>query len=436
MSEEAARWRLGGAEEGDADPALRLWEVCSLNARSSPPGPVAGLLGALGLGHSLPPDRARDTLSSLYGWCCRSDACRALRGATGKSYVFQGKGWGHAVCVPYFSGPGLVRGYAVAGRDGDEPGEVRYWRKPGKDPDFGLAGLGSLASARDVFGATVFAVSDPVLMLRLQTRHLATALRPLPLVAWHDGPEGATTSSWSAVAGRKVVFLSFGLDPATLRQAVLTGGRVYLCAREPLPGEALDRFLDRHNPADLVAAAHRGARGWRSTLDCLSKAVGPRKVDGVAAAAQSSDAHRVLAAASPHDVSYLSRRAPGPVRSSVRWGASCTVTEHPDGSWTAQRDGGPSVLVSSAALRVTEVFRDDRGLCAGYVRYKGEDVPFAAQTSVLEADPFRFMDRLLISSGKGVLSWLPSWKKRILPLARLFHEPALVESQPPGKYFP
>jgi len=112
----------------------------------------------------------------------------------------------------------------------------------------------------------VFAVGDALLALRLQLRHCKCSLGPLPLVSCYNGERALTRSTWRVLAERSVVFWAWRLQAAVLYQAVQADGLLALAGPDEVTSGAIDHYLRRDEPLDLLRKLQRRALPWREAV--------------------------------------------------------------------------------------------------------------------------------------------------------------------------
>src|SRR4029077_14903044 len=87
------------------------------------------------------------------------------------------------------------------------------------------------------------------------------------LLAWHDGPEARTTAAaWGDLQGRPVVFWCWQLDHRVLHQVMQADGSLVLAGPHEQGAGAMDRYVRRADPDQLVRSLVRRARPWREVL--------------------------------------------------------------------------------------------------------------------------------------------------------------------------
>lgn len=345
--------------------------------------------------------------------------------------VFSGRDWTYLLFVPYFDLPGRVTAFFCLGR-GAQPRDHVYLSLPDYQHEFGLAGLAALPAVTADFGRHVFAVDDPLLMLRLQAKHFCSATRHLPLVAWHDSSIGATARGWMSLEGRPVIFWAPRPDVRVVRQAMVVDGQIAVFG--PEDPERMDELFWRTTPTDILKRARKLGRPWRDVVREW-ETTRPDLYARIVTELCATDTHHVLDHCTARSAEFVAVAHPRFNRSVVYNGA--TVTEHPDGHWTVtqtrdKRGNHPGCesLLCEASLRITELEFLSRGSvrCHCVVRYKGEDLPLTATKAQLTEEAFACMDRTVIQHRKGILSCKRGWMSHLYNLALQFHDPKIRAS--------
>lgn len=173
-----------------------------------------------------------------------------------RSSLFRGPR-GYVLVVPYMSAPRRIGAFGFV----THGGKLVYRAIRGNE-----AGLLGLDLALDQGFSTLLAVNDPLLLLRLQVRHFHSSLAPLPLVAWLDVPQAATSNAWAVLDHAQIVHWAFQVTPALLRQCQRTDGRLILRGPgKPTPAN-VGHFLRQQPPLELTRRLVRDAKPWREVV--------------------------------------------------------------------------------------------------------------------------------------------------------------------------
>lgn len=348
----------------------------------------------------LSPGRFASGPGSMFGASSWQEAQLLYETINGGSKMFRGGGWGDVLVLPYYGAPGLPAGFMFVGRDGG-PGD-RVYRAAGRigsrQREAGLFGVDTLETADAEFLPHVLAVEDPLLALRLQTRHAATSARPLPVVSWCDDGRGNRTSdSWSAVGRRRPVFWGFEATPGLVFQAIQSDGLLSIVDLEDPNRDSVDHYVRLGPPADLLRRAFRTAMPWRDLL--ASWAAGPRLSQVVklvsALEGYGVDVGRLATSIGVRVEAATSARG---VRE-ARVGATRFVES--DKGWFTLGPSGRS-LFSEAVVRLDTVFGGGEPYYEGRILFNGHEVPFLEPASKLEGPHARgFVARLCVAAGVG-----------------------------------
>lgn len=366
-----------------------------------------------------------------------------------KHQVFTGRGWDEVLMVPYQDMPGRVVGFAFLGRNGERLHDEVY-RYVGNSSDqaargYRDAGLACLNSVNLSSQGPVLAVDDWVLAMRMHFRQFRSSAQPLPIVAWRDDSSrmgGLRTGpgSWSALAGRQVVFWSTKLTPAVLGQAAAADASiaVYTGTLGMLPATdaKLTTFLYKRPVSDLYHALCQHARPWREVWrKWLSEAL-DGAVDSFLLALDriGYDSSQLLRQADIRNLNVptLTRVSPAV---NVRGNRVIEVGD----TWQSSKLNAigkskqqriVTYEICNAVLRITHAIKDrDSGkmFYYGRIRHRGRLVPFMAPLEMLrDGDVVAFMSEALSEAGLGVLAVDSGFRQHLHQAAILFHEPRFV----------
>ena len=232
-----------------------------------------------------------------------------------------------------------------------------------------------------------------------------------------------TRSTWRVLAERRVVFWAWRLQAAVLYQAVQADGLLALAGPDELTSGAIDHYLRRDEPLQLLRKLQRRALPWREAVRTWAEG----QPDGaIAELLLGLEGYRL-------DLRKLVRECgggrleellPPTVRPrTVRVGTR-TIIERADG-WSAIAKGGQETPLLNALLRIDKVLTANGVLrYRGRVLFGGEEVAFEEAAAAVERRPARWLRELLLRQGKGVVHFAPGLNG-ILEMAFQFQEPAL-----------
>lgn len=186
-----------------------------------------------------------------------------------KRLMFPGKRWRDVLVIPFYGAPKRISGMWFMGRNGGK--DSRVFRSGGvtrgtKRIEAGLAGLSSVGDAQGQFGPYVFAVEDPLLMLRLQVRHMQTSTLPLPIVAYHADKQHRTQHAWSSLLHNKVIFWTWHITPEIVWQAMQADGDIALMPLTEPTRKSVNHLLRLASPRDVLRRSLKYAKPWRTAV--------------------------------------------------------------------------------------------------------------------------------------------------------------------------
>lgn len=410
----------------------------------------AKLIHELGFTCSVPASRWKEGPGKLFGSQNRRIVDKALRSDFNRT-LFPGGKWEDVVVIPFFDLPRRICGFYFVGREGDEHADTIYHREPLQpadhiDPWGYEAGLAmhpaAISAARD-WNNTVLALSDPTLMIALQTRNFEQSTRALPVVAWYKKPDTArgikicTRHGWQLLDQHHPVLWMPKFDHRTVQQAIEIGGSLYIAGPRDTSLESLRRYMRQLPPRDFVAKAMREAQPWPRVLARHAATLTTEQLEGLCL-----DFEAVgfpLAKFIDRCPTKLQQRLDSliaeqrKIRRTTNVGGM-GVTEQ-DGQWHVTRASRSrdtyNTAISNAALRIEEVIWHKRADCAyfrGHVLFAGKAYPFCEPESVIQENPFRWMDDLLRRGGAGGFCYVARFNRYVVYLAKAFHKPSFTSA--------
>jgi hypothetical protein len=429
-----------------------LWRQAQANlCHSTTPG---GLLSKLHLPDELSAERwnagpakilggesclkIEETLLPASVVCCGNEQIPRCRSS---KRIFKGGKWTEALVLPFYVAPARICAFGFIGRQGDMPSDFVFRPAnvtPFIDQPYREAGLAMHPAVRKTaveWQHTIFAVSDPLVYLQIQLRQFEQSNHPLPLVLWQDLPgkiHVRTRDAWEMCGNCKVIFWDPLMSLATLRQAIAINGWIAHCGPRR-DKEDLEDYLWRCSPAGLCRQLQRCALPWpRALVGAMRNKWTDSEIEErfLQLKLEAPQLEKVRKACPPELRKRLdsilgeSRQ----IQSFVRFD-NHVVVEQPDG-WYCYRQGDwvrHQELICNAKLRLSQVvnYKRTKQVCyVGTITFNGEEIPFTAPQKEIERDPFDWMQQFLLP--KGFLSYNPAWKRRLLRVAALFHEPKVV----------
>lgn len=364
----------------------------------------------------------------------------ANKGIRNESRLFHGYNWDDLLIVPFRDLPGRYCGFLCIGRDGDPVKDTLYQyvqreiRNVHADMEGGLAMHPEALPACSEWGNRLLATDDAVRMLQIQFRHLEQSTRPLPIAAWHARKYRMmvrTQRAWQWVKDRQLVFWMPFPSVEVLGQAISLDA--VIATHGPLQDDAASwrGYLSKQSPRDLVKRLFDAAQHWTAVLASLVETQPDDVLENLLLHLEISgtDLSRVLKRCRPS----VARRCQELLHKTNKGGTvqvnGLAVFEKNDG-WYCQVKGREE-LIADAVLRIDEVIRQSHGNAVyyrGYVKHRQQKIPFCESKAVVDANTFKWMDKLLADNGAGYLTFNPCRSRLAVLLAFQFRQPAFVQS--------
>ncbi len=363
---------------------------------------------------------------------------------TSRGRIFRGGGWGEAVLLPFYAAPGQICGFGFIGRHGDMLKDYVYRHaniSPFVNQAAREAGLAMHPDARDFaldWNYTAFAVSDPLVYLRLHLQNFEHSNSPLPLVLWHDlpgKPHVRTQDAWQMFGDCRIVFWDQSVNLTTLRQAIDIDGWIATCGPHRNDEENFREYLWRFTtPTALCRHLQKQARPWPTALAKAMPRWSDCEIEDLFIQLN-LDAPQIeqIREACPHE---FRQRLDAILKSDriqrfVYYGDH-VVLERDDG-WYCYRDGAwarHEELLCNATLKLSQIVTHkpiERSLVLGTITADGEEFPFTAPYKEITRNPYDWIQRFLLPKKKSILCGHPRWHKRLFDIANFFHLPTIVQ---------
>jgi hypothetical protein len=364
--------------------------------------------------------------------------------------IFQGRGWGDVLVLPFRDAPGRICGFYFVGRDGKVTQDRIY-----RAANYGKRGGGMRASAFVEAGLhfhpdalnvadrrwreTVFAIRDPIMALKLHLRHFEGSTLPLPLFLWQDvDPTGGvglhvcTKEAWRLVAPRRTVFWMPTPDLATLRRAADCNGYVSVAGPRTKTKKALEEFLWRREPSAVLKLVAKQAVPWWKVFSDMVEDLPPRAIEQLVRQMRQSGT----------DVTQLADRLPSVSRRRLvsaldRKGVpriipynSKRVTEE-NQRWYATDNRERFVeRVLDGILRVDRVIYHNKAqktYLEGRLLIDDDTIHFCEQKEIVETKTLEWLQELARIKGHVILRGRKSWSYALLEIAFAMHAPEYVD---------
>lgn len=369
----------------------------------------------------------------------RTDRSDGIRG------LFRTNEPGNTVCIPFQDMPGRITGILFSGkttqfRSAFFVHATQYAASagmPGKLLEGGVCLLDALvrpSAFQSWFKSTCFVLDQPLLALRLQSKHLRDNAQMLPLVGAHPCTMRVREEKrplryyrvlpravWRLNAHRDYIFRGDTLTPDLVSMAIACNGRISLtCYREPEDYPSPERWLLR--VADMAVPWQIALENHVKTLD--SRALG---------------AFLTQLEATPETLRDFLHGCSASVQEAVKADTAAleqqktvTVRGRPiyedERGWCFGDVAGGDVL-SSATVRIDQVLHQP-GAGATYYRgqvtHKGQTVPFIENAKLMQADPLAWLRDTVEHAGLGMVLCDGAWSKALLEIARKFNDPTPV----------
>jgi hypothetical protein len=324
--------------------------------------------------------------------------------------------------VPYYDLPGRICGFLFVGRDGKYPVDFVYRRANlgprGNQygPDSAEAGLAMHPKALEASNAwdrAIVATAKPLTGLALQMRHLEQSQQALPLVCWYDSIRRTsqhrdsqrvkTMNAWQLLGNRQVVFWMPEFCITTIQQAISINGLVSTVGPRSPNAEALQEYVWKRTPRDLLRHIVQSALPWPEGVD----------VERVITKCGRTTQHRVRGM-----FDQVGQRV-------ARLINGKTVVER-SGSWYERNRLGQDSLIADGIVRIDRILNQqtqNQTYAQGRIFYNGQSVDFCEPREQLENQGLRWVQGVLLARGIGFMTFNPAFQRMLIDLARIFHEP-------------
>ena len=360
----------------------------------------------------------------------------------GSGRLFTGSNWDDVFVIPFRDLPNRYCGFLCVGRDGDLTKDVVYQRMSFQagghlpDAEGGLAMHPETLEACGEWDNRLLATENAFRMLQLQFKHFEQSTRPLPIAAWYYNYNTRhmpvrTRAAWHWVGDKQLVLWMPFPTVEVLNQAILLNAEIATNGPTRDDPESWRGYLSKQSPRDLVKRLFGSARHWTEVLATLVETQPDASLENLLLLLEiaGTDLDRTLKLCS----SAARKRLQDLLQRTTKGGTvqinGVTFFERDD-SWYCQIRGRQELVVD-AVLRINEVIQQTQTKMTyykGYVRHNKKKIPFCESKAVVDAHPFRWMDRLLVDNKAGSLCFNPSRSRIAIMIAMQFRQPTFVEA--------
>jgi hypothetical protein len=281
------------------------------------------------------------------------------------------------------------------------------------------------------FRDTTIVFDNPLLALRSQLQHMHNSEKPLPLVATYNVTTTASKnkktrplisySVWDTQPSRKYVFWSPQFSAKVVNMAVRLGSHVLF--REQ------NKDYRRMMPHAWLRYVLTNAYSWRIGLERGLQVMSHNRLTSTLAALEvPDDLFRGFVNHCPKDLQNSIEKCSAKARQMrVALIGEREVVENSEGWFfkaTFRR-------ISEAAVRIDRIIRyRDTGYAfyQGVIKYQGQDIPFTEQAMKMDKAGFRLISQIIERECQRVLACNMHYSKKMVDLAKQFHQPEVVMS--------
>ena len=341
-------------------------------------------------------------------------------------------GWSDTLVMPYETLPGHISGFLCVGyRHGKlqriftrARGQGNTFKRAPVPYDAGLWGLHTSIYGKTTAGDYALAVEDPLLALRIQSRHSLMSNTPLPIVTWRF--DGATTTQgigWQGVRQKNIVVVSCKMTPSVIHAAYSSGG--LLTILDISENDFFD-MIKTKKPEDLMRYIIRRALPWRDTVRRWMTTSAPNVVKEFfnTLALRSTDADDI---ANEFKEQFSDNTAASNitcVRIPNNQKTIVNIVENASG-WFVRLSVSDYIQLTDFSVRFKTVFRRARGTqVEGNIYFKGQTLPVTFDSEILTSDR-AFEHKIFnvcLASGLGMPK-INADGFSLIQITRLFEEP-------------
>lgn len=343
-------------------------------------------------------------------------------------------GWSDVLVLPYESNPGDIIGFLCIGyRHGKLQRKFTRVRQTthtfnGKQKpiDAGLWGLQTSIHGKSTYGNYAVALEDPLLALRIQSRHALMSTTPLPIVSWLLTEGEATQAfSWASVAQKNIVVVTPQLTPSAIHAAYTSGGWLSVL---DISNDAMQELVKNKKPEDLMRNFIRRALPWRDAVRRWLNTVSESRARDLFNSLQlHCKEAEVIADEFKDQLQITPARGIKCVRGAIK-GKIAFFVENETG-WFIRLNVADYLQMTDFTVKLKTIqIRGSSKMATGVLHYKNTDIDVVFNgKELISADAFEDkVVRYCLESGLGYPK-INLCSSSVLRLTRLFAEPEIYK---------
>jgi hypothetical protein len=339
------------------------------------------------------------------------------------------RNWRTMVVIPFWDMPKHLAGFMIYREEQGKAVPFKYYTV---QPQFrgikpiipGVAMLDALYTSDGPGTDTAAVFLDPLLAARTHIKQLANSNEILPLVAvWPENPVCAILREH--LPGRDLVFFDHTLNANLFRHASAVNGRVIQRSVK----ESVAAYSRRVPVRVWFDRLIKTARPWDQVLEEHLYTLTSTQIEALLSQLQwPLHQLREFITGCPSDLrSRLEKLLARQYRGRCVEVSGHIIVETEKG-WHCAKS---NEVITDAPFRIEHVvYNKYTGNIhyQGYVTYEGECIPFVAPADDFDRAPMTWLDRYLISLGKGPTYFVNYyWQKLATAIAKRFHRPTTIQ---------
>jgi hypothetical protein len=353
---------------------------------------------------------------------------------SGRNRIFVGHNWTDVLVIPHYDLPGKIKSFTFIGRDGTSKDTV-YRRvsdgtecgnpvgsdTPAYDP--GLTMYETMFLYHPTYKNTTFILTDPIVALRLQMRHLRQNNMPLPICGSYSDGKLINRWVWSTMFPKEFIFWGQTLTVDLIQQARHANGKIAV-------GKTLSTLTTAPTekpPTQWLDQMKRMAKPWQDVLEAEIKSASLPVAESLLLRLRFTSEELTAFAtgcsrAVRDKLEELFDAAACDFKSVLVEGRNILETKE---GWCLE-DG---TVISDTIIRIERVIHQPAKNCAyyrGYIERKGRRIEFTDEAEHIETHIGKWLRGKLIPAGLGRPKVSTNWQRHLLTIAQSFNEPESV----------